>query len=350
MEKLRIGIVGAGAIAQRNAREAANSGVAEVVSVFDVNRDASRALAKVLKVPEASSYERMLDDANVEAVLLSLPHHLHKPTAVLAAENGKHVLVEKPIANNLDEAEAMIQACRAAGVKLTVNYSFRFLPKVRQARQLVEQGGLGDVCGMQISLHQYKDRGYWAGGKSNSPDDWRALKEKCGGGFLIMNVCHILDYMFFISGEEPDRVYAEYATLASGVEVEDIISVSFRMTNGAVGNVSGSSIMRGMNDDTQYIWGSNGSMRIDDGGIEFYSTRPALGRRPGRNHRLRKFASVSWTIEWIKDFVAAIRNDREPEVGTPQAWSNLAFIQAAYESLDQGRPVSVRPLPEGFSE
>lgn len=350
MEKLRIAIVGAGAIAQRNARETKASGVATISAVHDVNSRAARDLANALGSKPVESFEHILEDRETDAVLLSVPHHLHRPMAVAAAEHGKHVLVEKPIANTLQETKEILRACKDNNVGLTVNYSFRFLPKYQMARKLVDEGALGEIAGLQLIIHQYKDRGYWSGARSNSPDDWRASKEKCGGGYLIMNVCHVLDYMYYIMNMRADRVYAEYATRSSPAEVEDIISVTFRMDNGAVGSIAASSIMRGMGQSEQRIWGSNGSLFLDDARLEFYSTRPVAGKRPGRLHVVKKFPNVNWTAEWVKDFVIAVNNDSKPTIGMQEAWDNLAFIEAAYRSMEEGRPITVEKFDEASFE
>ena len=81
---------------------------------------------------------------------MSTPHHLHRPMTVQAARAGKHVLVEKPLANTIAEAEEMIDACRRHGVALTVNYSFRYLPKILKAKELIDAGALGTITGVQI--------------------------------------------------------------------------------------------------------------------------------------------------------------------------------------------------------
>ena len=159
MSSLRIAVVGAGGIAQRNATEAARCGAATIAGVFDVNLQAARNLAHALGTSIFGSYEQALESRDVDAVLLSTPHHLHKSQTLAAAEHGKHVLVEKPIATTLQDAEAMIAACRKAGVALTVNYSFRYLPKIQKARELVASGALGDVTGIQVIAHQFKDPG-----------------------------------------------------------------------------------------------------------------------------------------------------------------------------------------------
>jgi predicted dehydrogenase len=338
---MRIAVVGAGGIAQRNATETARSGAATVSGVFDVNLKAARDLARALNAPVFTSYEQALESTEVDAVLLSTPHHLHKGQAIAAAEAGKHVLVEKPVATTLADADAMMAACRKAGVQLAVNYSFRYLAKIQKARELVAAGALGDVTGVQIVAHQFKDPGYWMGARSTSPDDWRSSREKCGGGFLIMNVCHTIDYLYFITGLRGTRVYGEYATLGSPGDVEDIISVSCRWGDSAIGSISASSIMRGADQSEERIWGTKGTLILHGDGLSLYSTRPIDGKKPGKLHHYTKFPDVSWTAEWVRRFVAAVREGREPEVGERAGWENLAFIVSAYESLEKRAPVDV---------
>jgi predicted dehydrogenase len=345
MEPIRLGVVGAGAIAQRNATEAARSGAAKITGVLDVNVKVARAMAGSLGAPVFASYGEMLDSPDVDAVLLSTPHHIHKSMTIQAAHAGKHVLVEKPMATTLEDADEMIAACRRAGVAMSVNYSFRYLPRIQKARQLVEEGALGDITGIQIVSHQFKDPGYWMGARSNSPDDWRASREKAGGGFLIMNVCHTIDYLYYITGLRGTRVYGEYATFGSPGDVEDVISVSSRWGNCAIGSISASSIMRGGDVSEERIWGTKGTLVLGGGGLSLYSTRPVDGTKPGRLHRYQKFPETSWTAEWVRRFVAAIREGREPDISFRAGWENLAFITAAYRSLEIGAPVVVPEYP-----
>ena len=103
--------------------------------------------------------------------------------------------------------------------------------------------------------------------------------------------------------------------------------------------------MRGMEQAEQRLWGTNGSLLLNDSQLEFYSTRPVDGKRPGKNHKFKKFPNTSWTAEWVKDFVTAVNSDADPSVGMKEAWDNLAFIEAAYQSMEQGRPVDIRQMP-----
>lgn len=338
MDSLRIAIVGAGAIAQRNANEAARSGNATVIGVYDTNPKVARDMANALGASFFTSYEDLLEDKDVEAVLISTPHFLHKDQAVMAAQAGKHILIEKPMANSLDEAEAIIAACEKHKVMFTVNYSFRYLPKIQMARKLVEDGALGDITGAQLISHQFKDPGYWTGARSNSPDDWRASREKSGGGLLMMTTCHTIDYMYYITGLKASRIYSEYGTLNSSAEVEDIITISFRLDNGAVGCHSASSIMRGTMQSEDRIWGTKGTLILDSDNLQFYSTRPFPKKRPGKLHRLAKFPKISWTAEWVSRFAEAVRLGRRPDISLQDGWENLAFMTAAYQSMESGCP------------
>jgi predicted dehydrogenase len=343
---MRIAAIGAGGIAQRNATEAAQSKAARIVGVFDVNMKAARDLAAKLNARTFASYEEALAGADVEAVLLSTPHDLHCEQTLAAAAARKHVLVEKPLATTLADAEKMITACKAAGVGLAVNYSFRYLPKIQKARQLVAEGALGDITGVQVIAHQFKDLGYWMGARSTSPDDWRSSKRRSGGGFLIMSVCHTIDYLYFITGLRGTRVYAEYANLGSPGDVEDIISLSCRWGDRAVGSLSASSILRGADVAEERIWGTRGTLVLNESGISFYSTRPIDSKRPGRIHSYSKFPQVSWTAEWVREFVKAVRGGSTPPVSSREGWENLAFIECAYHSMNTGSPIAIPECPQ----
>jgi predicted dehydrogenase len=350
MEKIGLIVIGAGAIAQRNATEAAKSDMVEIIGVYDTNHKVAREMATKFSAKTYENYEQIYEEDKAKAVLISTPHFLHKSQTVTAANAGKNILLEKPMANNLNEAKEIIKACNENNVLLSVNYSFRYLPKIIKAKELVDKGALGEITGIQIIAHQYKDPGYWKGARSNSPDDWRANKNKSGGGLLIMTTCHAIDYIYYITGLKATTVFSEYDTLNSSAEVEDILSVTFRMENGAIGTHSASSIMRGFEQTEERIWGTKGSIIIKPNSIEYYSTRPIDGNRPGKIYKIKKFQSISWTKEWVIDFVKAMKSGEKPLVSDIDGWNNLAFIRAAYQSMDKKIPVKVEELSEKWSK
>ncbi|MCP9450573.1 MAG: Gfo/Idh/MocA family oxidoreductase, partial [Nitrospira sp.] len=128
--------------------------------------------------------------------------------------------------------------------------------------------------------------------------------------------------------------------------VEDIISVSVRLSNGGIGSISASSIMRGADQAEERIWGTKGTIILDGEGLSLYSTRPIDGKRPGKMFRYTKFPNVSWTAEWVKGFAASVRQGTKPDISDREGWDNLAFISAAYQSMEKGRPMEVIPFPE----
>lgn len=345
MEPLKIAIVGAGAIGSHNARATARMQEVRVVGVFDANGRVAQDVAGSVAAQTYASYEAALADPGVEAILLSVPHHLHRDMTIAAAAAGKHVMLEKPFANTMDEADAIVTACRDHGVALTVNFSFRYLPRIQAARALVAQGALGDITGIELSTHSYREFGYWYGARSNSPDDWRTSREKAGAGFLFMNLCHVIDYVYFITGLKAARCYAEYATLGSPTEVEDSVSISCRMENGALGTICGSTIRRGGNLAEDRIWGTHGSLRLDGDDLHIYSSRVIDGRKPARWHRLSKFPEVNWTGEWAKGFALALRAGTPPPITAQDGWDNLAFITTVLRSMEDQRALAVPRYP-----
>ena len=144
-----------------------------------------------------------------------------------------------------------------------------------------------------------------------------------------------------MTGLKASRVYSEYATLGTPAEVEDIISVSFKLENGGIGSISASSIMRGTEQSEERIWGTKGSLVLNPDNLLFYSNRPVAGKKPGKLHKVKKFPNVSWTAEWVKDFVSSVREGRKPPISFQEGWENIAFIQSAYQSLEQESPVNI---------
>jgi predicted dehydrogenase len=165
-----------------------------------------------------------------------------------------------------------------------------------------------------------------------------------------MNVCHVIDYIYFLTGLKASRVHGQYATLGSPAEVEDIISLSFEMSNRAVGAISASSILRGADQVEERVWGTNGTVIIDADGLQVYSTRPVEGLRPGKLHRLTRFPQASWTAEWVRRFVESLRSGGVPEISAREAWENLAFIQTAYKSRDLRQALDVPEYPVALTQ
>ena len=222
--RLGIAFVGCGEIALRNAQAVADAGVAEIRWAIDTSEDLARDFAGRWGGRVASGIASALDDPHVDSIFICTPHHLHAPLCLQAVAAGKHVLVEKPIARDAPEAATMIEGARAAGVVLSTCYPMRYLPEVLAAKGLVREGAVGRIHGAKIAEHIYREISYWFGGSSGrSRSSWRTRRETSGGGVLLMNLCHHLDALLFITGLRPDRIYCESDRFAAPGDVEDLV-------------------------------------------------------------------------------------------------------------------------------
>jgi predicted dehydrogenase len=343
--RLRIGLVGCGEIAIPNASGVRDSAECQLVQAMDLDEDAARAIGQRFGVPHTTRLDVILANPAVEAVVVAVPHHLHAAIAVQAAQAGKHVIVEKPLATTLEDADAMIAACRQARVALSVLFSFRYEPYVLRARELVRAGALGSIVGTRASFSIEKPMGYWSRGYSGRATDWRGLREKSGGGVLVMNMCHTIDYLRFITDLEVERAYAEFATQNSPIEVEDIISVTLRYAGGGVGSIDASSLARGQDHLEERIWGTLGTLCLTPVPARIYTLKSVAGLHPGRWQSLGKLPKGNRVSTYFDRLAAALREGREPEVTGADGRTNLAVMLAAYAAGSAGQAMR----PQGVS-
>jgi predicted dehydrogenase len=306
-----------------------------------------RDLARQFDVPAIPDYEHLLARLDVDAVLLSVPHHLHAPLAIQAARAGKHILLEKPMGVDLQDATRIVEACRHAGVRLTVNFSFRYLPAIHVIRELIQEGVLGDTCGIHISHLAFKGTSYWAGGyTSRSPANWRGSKEKAGGGILIMGICHAIDYLRYCTGLEVKRAFGEYGTFNSPVEVEDGIVASCKYDNGAIGSITASTVWRGTPCQEIRIWGTHGTLVFrNNNELHLWTGRRWRGLGAGEEYHFDKLPVNDYTARWIQRFAQALAQNVPHEITAKDGWINSATIDAIYRSQDLGHAVEVETFP-----
>lgn len=343
---LRVGIVGAGHMGFANAQAVNASGIAKVTSVMDKNIEAGKTLASKVAAKYVTDFNDFINLNDIDIVFISVPHDLLATLAIQAAEKGKHLIVEKPVSINIADLNRLNEICSANKVFLTSNYWLRYLPMVQLAKKLINEGAIGEIIGTEVQVHQHKDVGYWIGAKTSSPTDWRALKTRSGGGMLMMTTCHALDYMRYISGLDIVRVYSEYGTLNTKVEVEDTLTMTMRYANDGVGCLSTSSNMRGSRVEEHRIWGRQGTMIFNRDRLSFYSTRRVMGKKPGRWHefKFRSFSPIDGVAEIVKRFGGAIRGGPIQDVVFDDIYMNLIVMQCAYRSCEEGRPIDISTM------
>src|SRR5215813_2233500 len=222
---LALCIVGCGQFARTFAHSV--QPVRDEVDLFFASRDLARAQTYAVQFQGCGafgSYEAAAADPRVEALYLCTPHHLHRAHGTMAAQAGKHILVEKPIARTLAEAQALIAVAQEAGVTLMVAENYRFMAAVRQCKALVESGAVGDLRMVQLQEEA-----------PFRPVQWRTCRALNGGGVFIDGGIHKVDILLYLVGK-PERLYA--APLPPGLpglEAEDGVVVTTHSASGVVG-------------------------------------------------------------------------------------------------------------------
>ena len=207
---LRIGILGAANIARQFTRDVAPSQRIKVEAVASRNADTAAAFAAATGIPRRhGSYEALLADPAIDAIYLPLPNNMHAEWAIRAAEHGKHILCEKPLALNAGEVRAMFDAARKHGVMLLESYPWLFQPHATTLLTAVRSGEIGTVRSIQASF------GFTIGNPANNI----RMKPELGGGALLDAGSYPLSLIRWVMGDAPERVMADARSADSGVDI-----------------------------------------------------------------------------------------------------------------------------------
>jgi 2-desacetyl-2-hydroxyethyl bacteriochlorophyllide A dehydrogenase len=338
---LKVGLVGCGEIAVQNARAVHNAPNAIISVVMDVQEKVAEDLGNKYKVPYTTDLDQVLS-SDVDAVLISVPHYLHAPLAIQAIEAGKHIMVEKPMALTTEEARSVMEAAQKANVGLSTIYCQRYQSYVQRAKDLMMQGALGRVLGVSLTFEMDKPVSYWTGGYSGRVlTDWRASKDKSGGGIFIFSMVHYLDIIHYLTELRVSRVFSEYGTLDTPVETEDTISVTLRYENQAIGTILASTCVRGTDGSTNlHIWGENGHLKLKQP-LEFFSLCQVESYKPSAWHVLDDTPIVNDRAVFVTRFANSVLTGTESDVTPEDNIEVQSIVDAVYESGELGRSVEV---------
>lgn len=326
---MKVGLIGCGGISKAHAagwRRAKEKGLAEVVATCDIEEERAKERAEELGAGEVfTDYRALLSDAGVDAVDICLPHYLHCEATVAAAEAGKHVLVEKPMARNLEEGRRMLEACARNGVILMVAQNMRFDPFVERAKQLIGSGAIGKVLLAEV---------VWEGAPGLRP--FHRKKELIGGGTLISTGIHPIDYIRWLVGEVR-RVSCFLGRAAGIVEGEDTAVLALEFENGAVGTLVCTWAAKPGRGQGFWIYGTEGALFFEGGKLTLKSPDG-----DGMTFKIRRDDSISREIE---HFVKCVAEGRTPRSSGEEAFRSLQVAIAAYRSAETGMAVEL-PLEE----
>jgi predicted dehydrogenase len=340
---LRFALIGCGGMGSRHADAIRSAPNTALVATMDTDERLARDLAA--GAFHTSRLDELLARPDVDAVLIATPNHLHDVVGIEAARAGKHVVMEKPMAQNLARAEGLLAACRAAGVALSVGYCFRYAPEIRAARRVVERGLLGRLLSVQLTCYFDKPPAYYGSGRTGrTHSDWRASRERSGGGVMIMNMSHQLDQLRFVLGQDVVRVTsAVTGTLdcPQGVEVEDALSALVEFPGGAMGTLFGACFARGLGNQVEMrILGETGSLILDPP-ARLLTLRGGDGVAPGRWYGFGPMPKVDVHATYLAWFADAVLAGRRPEIAGEDGLAVQAWMEAIYEAARIGQAVPV---------
>ena len=322
--RLGLCVVGCGAFARTFVKGVRAFGdLSSRVDLYFASRDGSRARAYRRRyggVDSFGSYEHAAADPRVDAMYFCTPHHLHMEHALLAARHGKHILVEKPISRTLEEGQRMISAAKDVGVVLMVAENYRYMPVVNKAKELVDQGALGNLRFIQVQ----EESRYSFGG-------WRTDREMMGGGVLIDGGVHSV-HMLIELGGLPEEVHASILPRAAdGLEGEDGIVLMARLPGGSAGLIN-------------HAWGM--SKRDWDLWVNLSGTLGRLYFKPRTGRMTLETAEGKSVMRFpedrdgighmVNDFLASIGGGRPSLTSGEVGLRDLEVVLSAYESAEKG--------------
>lgn len=329
MKKLRTAVVGPGRIALAHLTAIKNnSDLAELIAVVGLPQEAGRTreLASRFGAPRAcDSLEETLADPQIDAVVLTIPNHLHCAVAVEALKAGKHVLVEKPLSNTVEEADQMVAAADAAGRVLMVAQCRRFFPGAQEAKKRVAQLGrpLDIVHMLGVNVPQ-------------AQADWWKSADATGGLALGLNGPHVIDTILWLMGERPVRVYAQTGRLKpQNWQGEDQATVVLTFADGSIATGHLSFNMRPHTNE-RWIVGPNGSMHL---------THDRLLRLDGQeivDGALTPYIEGDESFDsQFREFALAIQEGRVPQASASEVRPVVEVLSAALTSARTNAPVEL---------
>ncbi len=283
----------------------------------------------------------LLADPQVDAVCICTPSGQHAQQAIAAARAGKHVLVEKPMAISLDEADAMIAACQQAGVLLGVAYQSRTKPIFKHIHAAIQAGDLGELTLGMLSLPYYRPQSYY------DQADWRGTWRMDGGGVLMNQGIHQLDLLVWYFGD-PSKTHASASTLQRDIEVEDTLSASLEFPTGAQVAIDATTTAAPGFPPRLEIFGASGGVQVEgDQQIRWCLQSPGAARVGSFDQNISaglpvdagagadpRGISYAGHIALIGDFVSAIQENRPPLIDGQEGRRSLAMALGIYQAAE----------------
>ncbi len=339
MDKLRIGIVGAGRIGNVHAESITyHIPEAEVVMVTDPYEEGARKLAERFGVPKYSKdYMDIINNKDVDAVLVCSPTPTHAEITIAALKAGKHVFCEKPVHTSIECIKEVQKVAEETGLKLQIGFNRRFDHNHSHVQRLVQDGTLGNVELIKIT--------------SRDPEPPSPEYAASSGGLYIDMMIHDFDMAMFLAGCDVTEVYAMGTSLVDKRIGEagdvDTAIVTLTFANGALGVIDNSRRAAYGYDQRVEVFGSLGMAADENDGDSTVRVSTAAGVVSDKPQFFFLERYMQSFTEEMRQFIRAIRENTEVPVGIHAGLMSVVLAKAAKKSLDEHRPVKVSEIYGG---
>jgi predicted dehydrogenase len=301
----------------------------EITAIWDEDEERGLKMAKTFNCQYVENLDRLLE-LDLQAVVVCSENKKHKEHVFSAARAGKHILCEKPIATEIEDAKEMINVCEEFGVILQVAYPVRFAPAIQRVRELICSGSIGEVVAINGTNH------------GQMPGGWFIEKELSGGGAATDHIVHVMDLIRWVLNDEVKNVYAELDTRFYSIDVEDCGIVTLELESGVIVSIDPS----WSRPKTFPTWG--------DVLLEFVGTKGTLSVDAFKQHSIYyndsegKVQHLSWADDMdkglIDDFIQCIRKKGSPSITGEDGLRTLEVVKAAYESDKLKKVISLNRI------
>lgn len=336
MSKLRFAILGCGRISYKhiealinNEEDAILVAVCDIVESKAVERKEQyeKALSNA-NVKVYTDYMEMLKNEDIDVVSIASESGYHAKHAEASINAGAHVLIEKPMALSVKDADDIIALAKEKNKKVCVSHQNRFNPPIQKLRRAIEEGRFGRILNGTARILWTRDNNYY----KQAP--WRGTKELDGG--TLMNQCiHNIDLLQWMMGSEVERVHAERETFLRDIEMEDFGAILIRFKSGSIGIVEGSACVYPKNlEETLSIFGEKGTVVIGGLAVNEIKTWQFEDERDyDHEEEATEIDNVygKGHTPLYKDFIDAINNNREPLITGEEGKKAMEIILRAYE-------------------
>ncbi|WML48344.1 Gfo/Idh/MocA family oxidoreductase [Neobacillus sp. PS3-34] len=298
----------------------------ELFGIADENEERGREASKKYHTRYFKNYQDLLA-GDIDGVIICTENAMHMEVAVAAAEMKKHILCEKPLATNVEDAWKMVEAAKQHGVKLQTAFPVRYNAPIQRVKQMIHAGELGRIVAIRGT------------NRGQNPGGWFVDEEQSGGGAVLDHTVHVIDLMRWFLDSEVREVYAEIDTRFSDIPIDDCGLLTLEFENGVFASHDPSwsrcKTFPTWGDVTLEIIGTNGVTRVDAfaQNLMLYSDK--------NNKVSREFWGNDMDKGLIADFVRCIQEDLEPSISGYDGLKAMEVALAAYESAKLKEPVKL---------